>query len=75
MTTYVFLWCLTGLIGCIFAGYTDLKRGGDVTVGDVILMIISSIAGLIIFFLALAYFFKYNKKCNPFNFVVIKGKK
>lgn len=75
MTLYFVLWYIIGLAGCILAAYTDLKRGGDVRVVDIILIIISSVAGLIILLIAIAYFYKYNKKYNPFNYVVIKGHK
>lgn len=65
----VAIWYICGLIGCGLAAYVDNQKGEDITLADLLLMLIFSGFGIFIMLIGVIYFFKKNP------IVLIKGVK
>lgn len=69
---FAIIWYIIGAIGCALAATSDIKRGLDFTLIDLIGCVIASSVGFIALMLGFMEYSKYHK--IP-NMTLIKGKK
>lgn len=74
MTFLIFaiIWYIVGAIGCSIAVISDIKRGIDFTIWDLILCVIGSFLGFVVLVIGISEYSKYHK--IP-TITLIKGKK
>lgn len=70
--TVVLVWYIIGTIGCCIAVTSDIRRGIDFTIWDLMLCVIGSFLGFVMLIIGVFEYSKYNK--IP-TITLIKGKK
>lgn len=69
---YCIIWYVLGIIGCFLGILTDIKKGQDFTVSDLIISIFVSLLGLLTFILGAGY---YLSSSNFTSIVLVEGDK
>ena len=67
---FVIIWYLLGITGCVLGEKTDMSKGKNFTINDLLGGMFWSLFGAIIFMFGLSYFLKHS---NFGNRVLVKG--